>query len=284
MSGTSWPGNRSIENEPPAPAWPPASNGTTWMVTLRRPLATSRRWASCLRITARPPTGRRIAPSSRIVHTIGGPGWLSRCCRDSRRSTRRWISRAGAAEWPSSVTARAYSSVWNSPCTNCISNVRMMAAAVSRPRYSSNQSAVTSAKDVHQPGSFACRCSAFILARKCGSVTEYRASRSSTSRSLNPTRPFSSRLIFERDPRIAWAASSQETPAWVRSRCNWSPSISRWRVGPRPPVSESPLLIFFPPAIMDRRVPLPPLHDSAARRWEAHRFWPRQARPLLPPW
>jgi hypothetical protein len=53
------------------------------------------------------------------------------------------------------------------------------------------------------PGAFACRASDSIPARRCSSVTPYMVSRSATSRSLKLTRPFSMRLIFERDARIS---------------------------------------------------------------------------------
>ena len=79
----------------------------------------------------------------------------------------------------------------------------MTEAAPSRPRYSSNQPGRTSSYFDHQPGALACWAKESSLARICSSPTPYRVSRSATSRLLNPTRPCSMRLIFERDARIS---------------------------------------------------------------------------------
>ena len=45
----------------------------------------------------------------------------------------------------------------------------------------------------------------------CSSVTPYKASRSATSRTLNPTRPVSIRLIFDRDARISCRPARRDT-------------------------------------------------------------------------
>ena len=63
--------------------------------------------------------------------------------------------------------------------------------------------------------------------RSCSSVTPYKVSRSMTSRILNPTRPVSSRLILDREPRISAPACSGVTPAASRRRRNWAPSSMR---------------------------------------------------------
>jgi hypothetical protein len=55
----------------------------------------------------------------------------------------------------------------------------------------------------HQPGVLACRASVTSLPRICSSVMPYSVSRSVTSRSLNRTRPFSIRLILDREARIS---------------------------------------------------------------------------------
>ena len=88
----------------------------------------------------------------------------------------------------------------------------------------------------------------------CGSVTPYRLSRSRTSRSLNPTRPFSIRLILERDDRMCHPAVSGVIPAASRNRLSWLPSIIRatadptlasWSGSP-PPGSEPHLASTLP--------------------------------------
>ncbi|WP_226352648.1 hypothetical protein [Pseudonocardia sp. ICBG601] len=50
---------------------------------------------------------------------------------------------------------------------------------------------------------------------------------------MNPTLPDSSLLIFESEPRIAYAASVREMPARSRSRRRCDPSTMRRAVGPR---------------------------------------------------
>ena len=107
----------------------------------------------------------------------------------------------------------------------------MTEAAVSRPRYASNQSAMTSPYFDHQPGALACRVRSTRPSRVFSSVTPYRVSRSVTSRSLNRTRPFSIRLILDRDARISYAAWSGVTPAASRKRCSWMPTSMRGTVG-----------------------------------------------------
>src|SRR5436190_17931375 len=81
----------------------------------------------------------------------------------------------------------------------------MTDAAVSSPRYDSNQSAMMSPYLDHQPGVLACRVSVTRPDRVFSSVMPYRASRSVTSRSLKRTRPFSIRLILDREARISYA-------------------------------------------------------------------------------
>src|SRR6185437_139901 len=51
------------------------------------------------------------------------------------------------------------------------------------------------------------------------------------SRSLNPTRPLSSRLILEWDARMTLPASSSETRFASRKRRSWAPSRMRSAVG-----------------------------------------------------
>ena len=89
----------------------------------------------------------------------------------------------------------------------------MTEAAISRPRYDSNQSAMMSPYLDHQPGVLACRASVHQAGTAASSVTPYSLSRSVTSRSLNRTRPFSIRLILDRDARISYAACSGVMPA-----------------------------------------------------------------------
>ncbi len=84
----------------------------------------------------------------------------------------------------------------------------------------------------HQPWLLACRASASIRSRSCGSVTPYRLSRSETSRSLKPTRPCSTRLILDREARISYPAWSGVRPAASRRRRSWIPSSIRRTVGP----------------------------------------------------
>ena len=108
----------------------------------------------------------------------------------------------------------------------------MTVAAVSRPRYDSNQSAMMSPYFDHQPGVLACRASTTSLVRVCSSVMPYSVSRSVTSRSLNRTRPFSIRLILEREARISYAACSGVMPADSRYRCSSMPTSMRGTVGP----------------------------------------------------
>src|ERR1700761_2282358 len=69
--------------------------------------------------------------------------------------------------------------------------------------YGSNQCGSRSPKSCHQPGLPASRARLSRLSRSAVSVTPYRVSRSSTSRSLKPTRPCSIRLILEWEPRMA---------------------------------------------------------------------------------
>ena len=47
-----------------------------------------------------------------------------------------------------------------------------------------------------------------------------------------PTRPCSSRLIFDADARITWPAASQVMPCASRRRRSWLPSAMRSAVGP----------------------------------------------------
>src|SRR5271165_1146481 len=128
----------------------------------------------------------------------------------------------------------------------------MTEAAISRPRYASNQSAMTSPYFDHQPGELACRTSATMPVTVLESVTPYRVSRSVTSRSLNRTRPFSIRLILDRDALISYPACSGETPAASRKRCSWMLSSMRGTVGPKAsaagPLSRSTVLILTPRA------------------------------------
>ena len=51
------------------------------------------------------------------------------------------------------------------------------------------------------------------------------------SRSLNPTRPVSSLLIFEWDARMTLPASSSDSRLASRSRRSWAPSRIRSTVG-----------------------------------------------------
>src|SRR6266508_1082806 len=60
----------------------------------------------------------------------------------------------------------------------------------------------------------------------------YRVSRSTMSRSLKPTWPFSSRWIFHSEARIASPACSREMPASMRSRRSRDPTSMRRTVGP----------------------------------------------------
>ena len=70
----------------------------------------------------------------------------------------------------------------------------------------------------HHSGALDRLARAMTLAR-CGAlVTPYRVSRSSTSRTFNPTRPVSIRLILDRDARISKPAFSAEMPAVSRKR------------------------------------------------------------------
>src|SRR5580704_8857667 len=129
----------------------------------------------------------------------------------------------------------------------------MTEAAISRPTYASNQSAMMSPYTDHQPGTLACRTSATMPSCVLASVSPYRVSRSVTSRSLNRTRPFSIRLILDRDALISYPACSGEMPAVSRKRCNWMPSSMRGTVGPRPSAaaglpSRSAVLILTPRA------------------------------------
>ena len=92
----------------------------------------------------------------------------------------------------------------------------------------------------HQPGVLACRVSVTRPDRVFSSVMPYRVSRSVTSRSLKRTRPFSIRLILDREARISYAAWSGVMPAASRNRCSWIPTSMRGTVGPwtspvRPP-------------------------------------------------
>ncbi len=70
------------------------------------------------------------------------------------------------------------------------------------------------------------------LALRRRGPTPYRVSRSAMSRSLNPTRPCSMRLIFECEPRMLTAARSVVMPASSRRRRRWPPSTRRCTVGP----------------------------------------------------
>ena len=79
----------------------------------------------------------------------------------------------------------------------------MVAAAASRPTYVSNQSGRISLYFRHQSSVLDCLTSARNFDRVSSSVTPYKVSRSVTSRLLSLTRPFSSRLILERDARIS---------------------------------------------------------------------------------
>src|SRR5260370_14808750 len=137
----------------------------------------------------------------------------------------------------------------------------MTEAAASRPRYASNQSVRTSPYFDHQPGALACRASDRMPARTCSSVTLYRVSRSATSRSLTPTRPFSMRLILDRDARISYPAASGVTPAASRKRCSWLPSIMRSTVEAKVSAGGSPpgetALILAPGPMDQRSVPAP---------------------------
>src|SRR4051794_20044182 len=59
-------------------------------------------------------------------------------------------------------------------------------------------------------------------------------SRSTTSRSLHPTRPSSIRLILDSEARISHAACARVMPASSRNRRSWVPRIIRRAVGPVP--------------------------------------------------
>src|ERR1700761_1845900 len=98
--------------------------------------------------------------------------------------------------------------------------------------YGSNQCGSRSPKSSHQPGLPASRARLSRLSRSAVSLTPYRESRSSTSRSLNPTRPCSIRLILEWEPRMASAACSVVISRASRSRRSWAPRTIRWTVGP----------------------------------------------------
>src|ERR1700759_1415239 len=65
------------------------------------------------------------------------------------------------------------------------------------------------------------------LARTPSSVTPYKVSRSLMSRCFSRTRPFSRRLILDRDARISKPACSAVTPAASRKRRSWLPSSTR---------------------------------------------------------
>jgi hypothetical protein len=71
---------------------------------------------------------------------------------------------------------------------------------------------------VHHSGSRDRLARATTFARCFSSSTPYKVSRSSMSRSLNPTRPVSIRLIFDRDARISYPAFSAEIPTASRRR------------------------------------------------------------------
>ena len=79
----------------------------------------------------------------------------------------------------------------------------MVVAAASSPRYVSNQSGRMSLYFVHQSGELDWLASARNFDRRPSSVTPYKVSRSVMSRLLSLTRPFSSRLILDRDARIS---------------------------------------------------------------------------------
>ncbi len=196
----------------------PARNGMICSVTAGCS-ATSARWASCSRTTWRDPTGRRSAPSSTTAHSCGASGRRKISCREARSSPRRAISSSLAAD-PCRISARAYPSVCSSPGTSWIWQVRITEAAASSPTYGSSHDGRMSEYACHQPGVFASRARFSSAARSSASVTPYRVSRSATSRSLNPTRPCSIRLILECDPRIAPAACSAVIPRDSRSRCS----------------------------------------------------------------
>src|SRR6185312_15484484 len=77
-----------------------------------------------------------------------------------------------------------------------------------------------------------------MVARSASSLTPYISSKSTTSRSLNPTLPSSMRLILEPDARIAYPASSRVIPLASRSLRSWEPRRMRRTVGPLPGCTE----------------------------------------------
>ena len=81
--------------------------------------------------------------------------------------------------------------------------MRITDATASRPRYISNQSGRISLYFDHQPGAFARLARSSVPCRTVSSLTPYKVRRSAMSRSLKLTRPFSMRLILDRDPRIS---------------------------------------------------------------------------------
>jgi hypothetical protein len=83
----------------------------------------------------------------------------------------------------------------------------------------------------------ACRAKARRASRSVLSFTPYSVSRSATSRSLNPTRPSSIRLILDSDARISHPAASRVTPLASRSLRSCEPSRIRSTVGPPAPGS-----------------------------------------------
>ncbi len=83
--------------------------------------AKSNSFWSWARITASPPIGRYSTASSRITNANGG--FFFR--RTRWRSIRAASMPSRSSGMPVASTARAYSSVWSSPYTNCAWYVEM---------------------------------------------------------------------------------------------------------------------------------------------------------------
>src|SRR6266511_2135284 len=107
----------------------------------------------------------------------------------------------------------------------------MIVAACARSTEARNHCGSTSPYWCHQPVSLASSAIPTTAATSPGSAP-YRVSRSTMSRSLKPTWPFSSRWIFHSEARIASPACSREMPASMRSRRSRDPTSMRRTVGP----------------------------------------------------
>ena len=236
MSGRSGSANRRILNGPPAAAWPPCAAARSGsrrgqLVQLDEPVELVPHELRA----AQAPAQRRLVDDRPQPWPGGGEELLRRRIRSStRRSTSRVSVRAELGD-RAGVVAGLQQAGEELQLVGADQRRRLLEAEVGLEPGLAADRRIGATSPARWP---AWRARGTPPA-PCRRTTPYRESRSATSRSLNPTRPSSSRLIFAGEARIASPACSRVTPAASRRRRSWAPSAMRSTVGPPPATGET---------------------------------------------